>query len=446
MVSRTVAEFVAASRPEDLPHDVIHEAKRSLLNFLGVALEGTQDVAVATLVETMLPFAGGGDATLIGRTRTADPMTAAFINAAAGNVHDFDDTHLRTVIHPTAPVAPALLAFAQSRPVSGEAFLHALALGIEFTCRIGNAVSPDHYARGWHITATCGVFGAALAVGRLLNLTPDQLVWALGSASAQSAGLVENLGFMAKSVGVGGSARGGLLAALLAEKNYDGPGAPLEGVRGFLRVTGEDPNEDDVAGELGSRWEARKNIHKPYPCGIVINAVIDGCLELLERRPNPAEAIESITLTGHPLLQQRADRPNVATGRESQVSAQHAVAATLIFGAAGLAQFTDEAVNDPRVLAFRDKGELRVAQATPVPDVRLDVRFRDGSTEVIDVKDARGTDNRPLTDAELEDKFRTLARPYAPKCRRAAQLIEDVWRMDEQADAGALLASAVPDG
>lgn len=444
MVTQTVAEFVAGSTWEDLPQDVRHAAKRSLLNFFATALEGTHDSAVETALETLREFAGKGEVTLIGRAERADALTAAFINAAAANVHDFDDTHLRTVIHPTAPVAPALLALAECRPMSGKDLLHALALGIEFTCRIGNAVSPGHYARGWHITATCGVFGAALAVGKCLGQTDRQLTWSMGSASAQASGLVETLGFMAKSVGVGGSARGGLLAGLLGEKNYDGPDQPLEGVRGFLRVTGDDPNYDDVTGGLGSRWETLKNIHKPYPCGIVINAVIDGCLALHERLSVPVGQISSITLTGHPLLQQRGDRPNVTTGRESQVSAQHAVAVSLLYGKAGLAEFTDDVVQDPRVQAVRQRVKLAVNPDTPVPDVKIDVTYANGETEVIDVKDARGTDNRPLTDIEIEEKVRSLATQYAPDCGHVDQLIDAVWSLEDFENASDILAFAIP--
>ena len=442
--SRRVAAFVAGIGANEIPDTVRHEAKRSLLNFFGTALEGTHDSAIKTAFATMREFAGPAQARLIGRREKTDALTAAFLNAAAGNVHDFDDTHLRTVIHPTAPVAPALLALAEMQRVDGRTFLDALALGIEFTCRIGNAVSPEHYARGWHITATCGVFGAALAVGRCLSLDADRLVWAMGGALAQASGSVETLGFMAKSVGVGNAARGGLLAGLLAARCYDGPDAPLEGVRGFMNVTGDKPRLEEVNGDLGSRWEALKNIHKPYPCGIVINAVIDGCLELLARDVSVSD-IETIVLTGHPLLQQRADRPDVSTGRESQVSAQHAVAATLIFGEAGLAQFTDEAVNDPRVLDFRSRVSISVDDTVPVPNVRMVVGYADGRSELVEVEDARGTDNRPLTDAELEVKFRTLAGTYASDCTETEKLIEAIWSLEAQDDAGDLLSYAVPD-
>ena len=231
---------------------------------------------------------------------------------------------------------------------------------------------------------------------------------------------------------------------MLAEKDYDGPPQPLEGVRGFLHVTGDDPQYGDVIDDLGTRWDTLKNIHKPYPCGIVINAVIDGCLELQQRLTVPVEEIASITLSGHSLLEQRADRANVMPGRESQVSAQHAVAVSLIFGAAGLAQFTDEAVHDPRVSAFRQKVKLAVVPDTPVPDVRLDVVYADGRTEEIQVKDARGTDNRPLTDQEIEEKFRTLVATYAPDCGEAEKLIEAVWSLENADDVSQMMAYTVP--
>ena len=200
-----------------------------MLNFFGTALEGTQDPAVEAAFRTMREFAGPEKVCVIGRREMTDALTASFLNAAAGNAHDFDDTHLRTVIHPTTPVAPALLALAEIRRIGDRAFLDVPSLGIQFTCRIGNAISPEYYARGWHITVTCGVFGTALATGKCLGLDAGQLIWAMGGAVAQASGSVETLGFMAKSVGVGHSARGGLLAALLASRGYDGSMESLEG-------------------------------------------------------------------------------------------------------------------------------------------------------------------------------------------------------------------------
>lgn len=443
-VSAILAAFAADSRWEELPETVRHAARRSLLNGLATAFAGSGDSAIGIAARTMLPFTGKPEASLIGRAEKADAMTAAFLNAAAMNVHDFDDTHIRTVIHPAAPVAPALLALAERQHVSGATLLHGLALGIEAACRIGNAVSPGHYARGWHITATCGVFGAAIAVGKVLGLNQQQMLHALGVASAQASGLVETLGFMAKSIGVGSASRGGLLAALLAQNGLDGPARPLEGPRGFLTVTGDKPDLAEVSGGLGTRWEVLRNIHKPYPCGVVLFPVIDACLALKKEHGIRAEEIDSVTLYGHPLLRQRTDRPDVATGREAQVSAQHAVAICFLAGKAGLEQFSDAAVADPAVLALRARVRMEDEAGRDFTGVRATVALKSGRSEEIVIQDAKGTDNGPLSDAEIEAKFRALVAYGAPQCRDAEKLIETVWSLESSDDAGAIMAFARP--
>src|SRR6185295_6504467 len=156
----------------------------------------------------------------------------------------------------------------------GENLLLAFVLGAEAEVRIGNAVSPGHYRRGWHITSTCGVFGAAIAIGKALALDAQRLVWAIGNASVQAGGLVETLGTMAKSISVGNAAKNGLLAALLARDGFSGPEHPLEGERGFLRVVTDAPKFDAICHRLGEQWELLSNTYKPYPCGVVLNPVV----------------------------------------------------------------------------------------------------------------------------------------------------------------------------
>ena len=179
-MSRTLARFLADSRAEDMPVALQHEAKRSLLNYFAAALGGCRDKAVDHAITVLAPFSGRQQATVIGRAERFDMLNAAFLNAISANVFDFDDTHPGTVIHPSAPVAPAVFALAESRPISGLELLHAFALGVEVECRIGNAVSPGHYARGWHITSTCGVFGAAVAIGKCIGLDQRADVVGLG--------------------------------------------------------------------------------------------------------------------------------------------------------------------------------------------------------------------------------------------------------------------------
>jgi 2-methylcitrate dehydratase PrpD len=192
-ITRNLARFVAATRLEDIPESIRHEAKRALLNFFAVALAGCRTGPIELALESLREFSGGRQATVIGRADRIDALNAAFLNAAGANVFDYCDTHLPTVVHPTAPVAPALLALAELRQVSGRDLLLAFVLGCEIECRVGRAVSPGHYPRGWHITSTCGVFGSAAGVAKLLGLGEKQVVWAIGIASTQSAGLSECL-------------------------------------------------------------------------------------------------------------------------------------------------------------------------------------------------------------------------------------------------------------
>src|SRR5262245_49072730 len=169
-VTPNLARFVVETRWNDIPEPVRHEAKRALLNFFAVALAGCRTGPVEIALKSLAEFSDRRQATVIGRRERIDALSAAFLNAAGANVFDFCDTHLPTVIHPTSPVAPALLALAELRRVSGSELLLAFLLGFEVQCRIGRVISPGHYAKGWHITSTCGVFGAATGGGKLIGL------------------------------------------------------------------------------------------------------------------------------------------------------------------------------------------------------------------------------------------------------------------------------------
>jgi 2-methylcitrate dehydratase PrpD len=441
-ITEQLARFLATHRAEDVPERVRHEAKRSLVNFFATALGGCRNEAVEILMAALADCFGPPHATVIGRNERTDALTATFLNSVSSNVLDFDDTHLRTVIHPTAPVAPGLFALAERRPITGAALLHAFALGVEVECRIGNALSPGHYRRGWHITATCGVLGAAAAAGKLLRLDAGRMAWALGAAATQSSGLVENLGTMSKSVGVGNSARNGLAAALYAERGLSGPDRPLEGPRGLAAVMGEGEDLASVVDGLGDSWELMQNAYKPYPNGVVLHPVVDACLEL---RPQVGDVarIERIWVKGHPLLRERADRPNVTTGVEAQVSLQHSVAVAFLFGAAGVKEYSDACVNDPAVLALRAKVTAEDDASIPPDAAVVGLRTTSGETRSAHVAHARGSLARPLSDRELEEKFRDLAAYGAPSVD-AGRLIEAVWAIDQTNSAGDVMKLALP--
>ncbi|HEX5958312.1 MAG TPA: MmgE/PrpD family protein, partial [Hyphomicrobiaceae bacterium] len=325
-IEHRLAGFAVDLDFSSIPDAVIQQARRALVNVLATSFAGCREPAVEKALHVLAPCSAAGTVALVGRPETADVLSAAFINAMAANIHDFDDTHPATIIHPSAPVVPALAALAQTRKVSGRTFLAAFVAGAEAECRIGNAISPGHYARGWHITSTCGVIGSALGAARLLGLDSQRAVWAMANAAVQSSGLVQALGTMSKSISVGGAARNGLVAALLAETGFSGPDDVLTGECGLLTLYGDGaPDLGAVAGGLGSDWTFATNTYKPYPVGVVLNAVIDAALELRRRGLDDPARIRSVTVHANPLLRQRTDRPEVESGRLSQVSLQHAL-------------------------------------------------------------------------------------------------------------------------
>src|SRR6266576_5814173 len=421
-VTPILARFAVEARWEDVPESARQQAKRALLNFFAVALAGCRSPPVEIARKSLQEFSGHNQATMIGRRERTDALSAAFLNAAAANVLDFCDTHIATVIHPTAPVAPALFALSELRRVSGVELLLAFALGVEIECRIGRAISPGHYAKGWHITSTCGVFGAATAASKLMGLDERRTIWALASAATQACGLCECLGWPAKSIGVGNSACNGLWSAQLAQLGLEGPPEPIAGVQGFLSAMAQPPNWPALIQGLGETWEIEGNSIKPYPCAFVIHPVLDCVLDW--RRDHPTAEVTRVVVRGNPLLSVRTDRPDVSTGSESQVSVQHAVAAALVTGKAGLDQFSDACVRDGAVLALRRKVELWTS---------------DGTKHSLSTSAARGSPANPMRDEEIEDKLRTIVAGWGPGYD-AAPLIEAVWTLEKSTDVSSLLA------
>ena len=367
-VTPTLARFIVDTTWQDIPETARHEAKRALLNFFAVAIAGCRTEPVELALETLAEFSGGKQATILGRTERIDALGATFLNAAGANVFDYCDTHLPTVVHPTAPLAPALLALAELRRVTGPELLLAFVLGFEIECRVGGAVSPGHYPKGWHITSTCGVFGAAAGAAKLLGLNENQLVWSLGNDRRSVGRPVRMPGRPAKSVSVGNAARNGAVWRCWRRRDLPETGEPIAGAQGFLAAMGEPPNWAALTDGLGKTWEVNDNSLKPYPAGFVIHPLLDCALDW--SAPNPGAVVDRVGAWQSPAAATDR-RPEVATGGESQVSLQHAVAAALVLGKAG-------PINSPtlreRPRRQRDAGQVRGCGRSR----DLDDRRRDG--------------------------------------------------------------------
>jgi 2-methylcitrate dehydratase PrpD len=439
-----LARFIARADPRRLPGPVRHEAQRALLNFLGCAIGASRHDAVSRAIAALAPFAGPGQATILGRPERLDCLHAALINGMASHTFDFDDTHLKTIIHPSGPVAAALLALAEYRPVSGAAWIHAFALGVEVECRVGNAVYPSHYDIGWHITGTAGVFGAAAATGRLLGLSEAQLVWALGIAATQASGLREMFGSMSKPLHPGLAARNGMVAALLAQQNFTSTTQGIEGRRGFANVLATARDYSKISAGLGETWELSCNSYKPFACGIVVHPVIDGCVQLRAEAHLAADAIEAVELRVHPLVLELTGKKTPRVGLEGKFSVFHSAAVALIDGAAGEAQYSDARVTDPRVVTLRDRVVAVVDPTLAEDAAHVRIRLKDGRMVERFVAHAIGSLARPMTDGNLEEKFRALCAPIlAPDAIEG--LLVACWHFEQSPDAGALARLTVPE-
>ena len=448
-LTAALAERITEHRPQAFPESLLQEGRRSLMNHFGAALSGCRDTAVEAALAVLSDYRHPVMSGIIGRSEFLPAADAAFVNAIAGNALEFDDTHPGTVIHAAAPIAPALFAVAAQRPVPGAELLRAFIVGIETACRIGVATAPDHYADGHHITATCGIFGAAAGAGRLLGLDSGQMKSALSIAAAQSAGIVVMLGSMAKCVSVGNAARLGLRSAQFAAAGMTGPEDALGGRYGFFEAMAPKAQRATVETHLldafGMRWEAARNTYKPYPCGVVLHPVLDAVLDLLSEQPVDVAGIAEVVVSGHPLLSQRTDRPRVENGRQASVSAQHSVAIALLRGVAGVEEYTDEAVHDPSVRVLSQRVRVGVHPQRAVESAHLRIVFADGMVVEREVDHARGSLGRPMTDAELETKLRVQGGLRAPKVDCGA-LIDAIWRIDDLPDSNAVMQlAAEPD-
>jgi 2-methylcitrate dehydratase PrpD len=437
-LTRKLARFILTTGFDDLPEAVRHQGSRTLLNWVGCAIGGARHQTMTNAMAALSPFFGPGQATLLGRSERADILHAALLNGISSHVLDFDDTHIETAIHPAAPVAPAILALAEHRLVSGRDFMAALIVGIETEFRIGVAVTPAHYKVGWHITGTAGVFGSAAAAGKLLGLSEQQMCWALGLAAAQPVGLQEMFGSMTKSFHPGRAAQNGLTAALLAQKGYTASETALEAKRGWLNVLSTACN---YAAFTDPTWEILNNSYKPFACGLVVHPVIDGCLRLRNENGLTPDMIERVELAVHPRVMDVTSIKDPKTGLEGKFSVYHAAAVALVAGAAGEQQFSDETVRAPAIAQLRRRVFVAIEPDLGKAQARVGILRKKGERLAVFVEHAIGSVQNPMSDRMLEDKFRGLSAGILP-AGQTDRLVALCWGAAKLADAGEIARHA----
>lgn len=416
-VTTRIAKYMAGYGWDKLPDHIQEESQRALLNYLACTIGGATTPSVNAAILGITALDSARDIPIAGREDRFSLSNAAMLGALSASAHTFDDTHLATITHPTAPVASACLATAyklsrSGQPVSGTRLLAAIAAGIELQCRVSNAIRGGGTAHmGWYITGLSGGVGTAVALGHLLDLDPDAMVSAIGLAATQACGLRATHGSMAIAYVPGLAARHGVDAAFLAQGGFQCSPIVLDGKNGLLDVLASSSDTSEITGSLGTKFELLNNAYKPYPCGIVIHPAIDGCLQLLEKHPITEQEIDRIVLDVHPDAMALCWRRLPETELEAQVSLFHWVAAATVFRSAGLAQGTLQAIQDDRVRSLQERIEVNIQPSLRENQAHVRMTLKDGHRVETKVHDAIGSVENPMTTLLLSEKFRTLAEP-----------------------------------
>ncbi len=441
-VTQILGAFAANHPSRGWSDAVEHEAHRTLMNWVGCAIGAAHhDTANAALaaVRLLQPTA---QASVLGRADKVDMASAALLNGISSHTFDFDDTHLKTIIHPAGPVASAVLALAERSGASGRELIDALVLGIDVSCRVGNAMYPDHYDRGWHITGSTGMLGAAAGCARLLKLDAQQTTMALGIAASQPAGMREQFGTMTKPFHPGAAARAGLMSALLASQGFSASAKALEAPRGFMQTVSTKNDWSEIDSELGQRFEISFNTYKPFACGIVIHPSIDACAQLRAQGVTPDE-VERIELRVHSLVLELTGKKEPTDGLQAKFSVYHGCAAGLTFGCAAEQEFSDAVVNRADIVALRRKVVASVDDSIDEASADVTVLLKDGRRLRVFVEHAIGSLQNPMTSAQLEAKFRGLA-DRVLGATQTSELIGACWNIGSAATVAPLVLLATP--
>ncbi|TJZ99894.1 MmgE/PrpD family protein [Actinacidiphila oryziradicis] len=392
-------------------------ARATLANALGVMVGGSAEDAYRSAHTTFAPAGLPAQATLWGRSERTSMTVAALLGGIAAHVQDFDDTHLRTVIHPGAPVVPAALAVGEYTGATLGEVIDAVALGVEITLRIGVGLGRTHFDRGWHITGTTGRFGAAAAAGRLLGLSPGQMQMALAIAATEAAGLQAAFGTMTKSFHAGKAAYDGVEAALLASMGFTSAPAGIEGRRGFAPTASTDADTEAIVRDLGISWELESNAFKPYACGIVSHPVIDAGIELRQAGVRP-EDVHAVLLRTNPVVLDVMGIADPANGLQSKFSVHHCFAVGLIDGAGGPGQFTDARATNTEIAEFRRR--VTVGLDTSIARDECVVEISGAKARRHHVEHATGSKDRPMTIQQLREKIQLLTAPVLGPAKAAS--------------------------
>jgi len=450
-----VAGFVTGTKAGDIPKDVAHLGKRSVLDGIGLALAGaaSQQGEISRRYLSNLGIASDKGSTVIGASLRVPARFAAFANGLTIHADDYDDTQLAVakdrvyglLTHPTAPALPPVLALAERERTSGLAMMLAYQVGVEVECKVAEAILPRHYQHGFHSTATCGSIGAAAGAAKLLGLDREATRRALSIGATQAGGLRENFGTMTKPFHAGRAAENGVVAAELAALGFTASPNGLEAERGFFRAAGGGYSPEMIAGKLGEPW----TFHfpgvsiKPHPSGSLTHPGMAVMMELIAKNDIRPERVKRVAVGTNHNMPNALIHHQPKNELQAKFSMEFCMAILLLERKGGLEQFTDEVVNRADVQAMIARVNFGVhpeAEAAGFDKMTtlIEVELDDGRVIKGRADFGKGSPANPMTDAELAEKFRQCAAWGGLDRAAAEQVLKLLWKIEELKDVNEL--------
>ncbi|MEX2424877.1 MAG: MmgE/PrpD family protein [Acidimicrobiia bacterium] len=442
-----IAEWAASTHPADLPDDVTHQVRRSLIDYLAATIVGAAAEPAAIVRGYLADHDTSRTSTVIATDVRLSPPGTALVNGTAAHAYELDDGYTPGGGHPGCTVISAALAAAESVPTDPDQLVRAIALGYEVACRLGGATHPAQWRRGFHNTPLFGTFGAATAVATILDLDSTGYANAFGLAGSHAGGLLSyhDQGSDVKRYHAGKAARDGVVCAELADRGLTAPTNVLEGAHGYLNAfAGGEFDRDHLVGELGTTWRMTRTYHKPHACCRHVHAAVDAALRIRDRESLDPATIESITVETFSIAASYGNK-DIRTALDAQMSLPYSVAAALVEGEVGMEQFTDSARSNELLGSLCELTEIVVAD-----DLEQDypanrparVRIRAGGHEFTDaVAQPYGEPDNPMTDQDLDAKFRRLVTPILGSERTEA-IDRAAWALNDIGELFALIGGA----
>jgi 2-methylcitrate dehydratase PrpD len=455
-VTDQVAEFIVGTGYRDIPGDVMELGKKSILDGLGLALSGSV-AETGRLSRAYLKSLGvsSGESTILGSAMKAPARFAAFVNGIGIHADDYDDTQLAVakdrvyglLTHPTAPALASGLAMAEARGMSGRDLLLAYHIGAEVECKIAEAIAPRHYDEGFHSTGTCGTFGAAATAAKLHGLDISQTLFALGIAGGEAAGLRENFGTMSKPFHAGRAAESGVVAADLAKLGWTAASKILEAPRGFFHAAGGGYDPDAILNKLGNPWTFHSPgvSIKPFPSGSLTHPGMTEMSRLIRANNIRAQDVESVEVGTNRNMPNALIHHRPKDSLQAKFSMEFCMSALLLYGKAGLNEFTDEVVNRPEVQSMIGRvhfGVNTVAEAAGYNKMTtiIDIRMRDGRTISGRADFGKGSPSNPMSYDDVAAKFLDCAAFAKWPGEKAKAVVDMVRGLESAPDVRALTA------